>query len=155
MAAPDNPCSGPPVVGSASSLPPLPLPAGRRHPLPLRHRVPQAMAAAKQNYRVRQRLEVFYTGGSVRLSADGRLLACACADEVKVVDAASGTVVQTLPGVRANPAPLQAAAPLAGSFVTTISRPACRVYSPPRALRVFPDVAPLLAARLRHRTLSR
>ncbi|PSC70582.1 transducin beta 3 isoform B [Micractinium conductrix] len=57
-----------------------------------------AMAAAKQNYRVRQRLEVFYTGGSVRLSADGRLLACACADEVKVVDAASGTVVQTLPG---------------------------------------------------------
>jgi U3 small nucleolar RNA-associated protein 13 len=59
------------------------------------------MASTKQNYRVRQRLEVFYTGGAVRLSADGRLLACACADEVKVVDAASGAVVQTLPGVSA------------------------------------------------------
>lgn len=41
------------------------------------------MAAAKQNYRVRSKLEVFYTGGAARLSEDGKLLACACADEVK------------------------------------------------------------------------
>lgn len=39
---------------------------------------------SKQNYRVRSKLEVFYTGGPARLSADGKLLACACADEVKV-----------------------------------------------------------------------
>lgn len=42
------------------------------------------MDGLKQNYRVRSRLEVFYTGGSVRLSNDGTTLACACADEVKV-----------------------------------------------------------------------
>ena len=45
---------------------------------------PATMAATVRNYRVRSKLEVFYTGGPARLSADGKLLACACADEVKV-----------------------------------------------------------------------
>lgn len=39
---------------------------------------------SKLNYRQRLKLEVFYTGGAVRLSSDGKLLACACGDEVKV-----------------------------------------------------------------------
>ena len=42
------------------------------------------MDGVKQNYRARSRLEVFYTGGCVRLSSDGTTLACACADEAKV-----------------------------------------------------------------------
>lgn len=42
------------------------------------------MAASKQNYRIQRKLEVFYTGGPARLSGNGRVLACACADEVKV-----------------------------------------------------------------------
>jgi hypothetical protein len=42
------------------------------------------MDGIKQNYRARSRLEVFYTGGCVRLSSDGTTLACACADEAKV-----------------------------------------------------------------------
>ena len=42
------------------------------------------MEGVKQNYRPRSRLEVFYSGGCVRLSKDGTTLACACADEVKV-----------------------------------------------------------------------
>ncbi len=41
-------------------------------------------ATQKLNYRVKLKLEVFYSGGAVRLSHDGKLLACACGDEVKV-----------------------------------------------------------------------
>ena len=39
---------------------------------------------ARSNYRQKAKLEVFYTGGAARLSGDGKLVACACADEVKV-----------------------------------------------------------------------
>ena len=52
-----------------------------------------------KSYRVRRKLEAFYTGGAARLSQDGSLLACACADEVKVVDVASGAVLRTIEGV--------------------------------------------------------
>jgi len=38
----------------------------------------------KQNYRLEGRLEVFYTGGAMRLSRDSSRSACACHDEVKV-----------------------------------------------------------------------
>ena len=38
----------------------------------------------KQNYRLDARLDVFYTGQSLRLSRDGTQTACACHDEVKV-----------------------------------------------------------------------
>lgn len=64
--------------------------------------LPPAMAQAKQNYRVRNKLETFYTGGTVRSSLDGSLLACACADEVKLLDAATGVVIRTFPGVRSD-----------------------------------------------------
>ena len=62
------------------------------------------MAAAVKAYRVRRKLEAFYTGGAVRLSQDGSLLACSCADEVKLVDVASGAVLRTIEGVREEPA---------------------------------------------------
>ncbi|KAK9810337.1 hypothetical protein WJX72_008955 [[Myrmecia] bisecta] len=52
---------------------------------------------SKLTYKPRVKLEVFYTGGSVVLSRQGQL-ACACGDEVKVVDAANGAVLHTLPG---------------------------------------------------------
>jgi len=42
------------------------------------------MNGLKTNFRVRSRLDAFYTGGPVRASRDGATLACACADEVKV-----------------------------------------------------------------------
>ena len=40
------------------------------------------MEGPKQNFRVRARLEVFFTGAAMQVS--GNMLACACADEVKV-----------------------------------------------------------------------
>jgi hypothetical protein len=43
------------------------------------------MVGATTNYRVRARLDPFYTGGALsKVSADGSVLACACGDEVKV-----------------------------------------------------------------------
>ena len=40
--------------------------------------------SAKQTYRPKLRLEVFYTGGAAKLSPSGQHVACACGDEVKV-----------------------------------------------------------------------
>lgn len=42
------------------------------------------MSDLKQNYRLEGRIEVFYTGGAMRLSRDISRMACACHDEVKV-----------------------------------------------------------------------
>lgn len=42
------------------------------------------MSDLKQNYRLEGRIEVFYTGGTMRLSSDASKMACACHDEVKV-----------------------------------------------------------------------
>ena len=47
-------------------------------------------AHAKQTYRAKVKLEVFYSGGAVQLSPDGRHLACACGDEVKVCRSSCG-----------------------------------------------------------------
>jgi len=46
--------------------------------------LPPASLEAKLTYRISRKLEVFYTGGAAKLTRDGRLLACACSDEVKV-----------------------------------------------------------------------
>ncbi|KAH7616951.1 putative Transducin beta-like protein 3 [Nannochloris sp. 'desiccata'] len=56
------------------------------------------MDGVKRNYRARSRLEVFYTGGCVRLSSDGTTLACACADEAKLVDVETGSIIRTFNG---------------------------------------------------------
>ncbi|KAL3146439.1 hypothetical protein ABBQ32_003118 [Trebouxia sp. C0010 RCD-2024] len=52
---------------------------------------------AKLNYKPKSSIEVFYSGGAVSLSKNG-LLACACQDDIKIVDTLSGAVVNTLSG---------------------------------------------------------
>jgi U3 small nucleolar RNA-associated protein 13 len=39
---------------------------------------------AKVTYKPSAKLEVFYTGGPARISKDGKFLACACHEDVKV-----------------------------------------------------------------------
>lgn len=58
-----------------------------------------SQANAKQTYRASQKLEPFFTGGAARVSGDGRVLACVCAEETKVVDVATGAVLLTIEGV--------------------------------------------------------
>jgi U3 small nucleolar RNA-associated protein 13 len=55
--------------------------------------------AAKAVYEPVAKLEAFYTGGAVRVTRDSKHMACACGDEVKVLDLATGAVTRTLPGV--------------------------------------------------------
>jgi U3 small nucleolar RNA-associated protein 13 len=38
----------------------------------------------KVTYKPKHKLEVFYTGGAVRLTNDGKLAVCGCNDELKV-----------------------------------------------------------------------
>eukprot|EP00775_Hariotina_reticulata_P012079 gene12079-12219_t len=52
----------------------------------------------KAVYEAISKVEAFYTGGAVRVTRDNQHIACACGDEVKVLDVATGTVAQTLPG---------------------------------------------------------
>lgn len=60
-------------------------------------------ARPKSVYEPVAKLEAFYTGGAVRVTRDNQHMACACGDEVKVMDLATGTVTRTLPGVRRKP----------------------------------------------------
>ncbi len=39
---------------------------------------------SKLTYRTKSKLEVFYTGGAAAVTKDGKFIACACADEIKV-----------------------------------------------------------------------
>jgi hypothetical protein len=57
-------------------------------------------ARPKSVYEPVAKLEAFYTGGAVRVTRNNQHMACACGDEVKVMDLATGTVTRTLPGVR-------------------------------------------------------
>ncbi|GLI67244.1 hypothetical protein VaNZ11_011426, partial [Volvox africanus] len=50
----------------------------------------------KATYRPTAKIEVFYTGGAARLTRDGKLLACSCSDEVKIVDFATGAVLRSV-----------------------------------------------------------
>ncbi|KAL3678389.1 hypothetical protein R1sor_021345 [Riccia sorocarpa] len=54
--------------------------------------------AYKKNFKPSAALELFYTGGPVVLTRDGSFAACACGDDVKIVDVESGKVVSTLKG---------------------------------------------------------
>lgn len=45
------------------------------------------------------KIEPFYMGGQVVLTPDEKQLLCCCGDEVKLLDIATGQVVQTFPGV--------------------------------------------------------
>ena len=61
----------------------------------------RAMAPAlsyKKNYKVSPALQLFYTGGPVVVSGDTSFVACACTDDVKIVDLATGAVTKTLKG---------------------------------------------------------
>jgi hypothetical protein len=53
----------------------------------------------KTTYKPKAKLEAFYTGAAARVTRDGKHVVCACGDEVKVVDLATGAVVKTLAGV--------------------------------------------------------
>lgn len=78
------------------------------------------MVVAKTTYRIQSTLEVFYTGGPAALFPDGIHLACACADEVKIVHLESGAIIQTLPG-DSEPVTALAISP-DGSLIFTASR---------------------------------
>lgn len=52
----------------------------------------------KTNYRCTPALQLLYTGGPVCLAPDESFVACACSDQVKVVDLASGSVHSILEG---------------------------------------------------------
>eukprot|EP00983_Pelagomonas_calceolata_P079176 1154560-Pelagomonas_calceolata.AAC.22 len=54
----------------------------------------------KQTYKKASVLEPYFTGGAARVTRDGKLLACVCGEEVKVVDIATGAVLRTIEGVR-------------------------------------------------------
>ncbi|CAM6091154.1 unnamed protein product [Calypogeia fissa] len=54
--------------------------------------------AYKKNLRATAALELFYTGGPVVLSSDASFVACACTEDVKVVDVETGKVRCTLQG---------------------------------------------------------
>lgn len=45
------------------------------------------------------KIEPFYTGGRILFTPDEKKLLCVCSDEVKLLDAVSGQVIQTFPGV--------------------------------------------------------
>jgi hypothetical protein len=55
-----------------------------RRRAPLVAMAPPPAAGTKQTYRPTQKLEVFYTGGTARVTRDNKLIACTCGDEVKV-----------------------------------------------------------------------
>ena len=48
------------------------------------------------SYAVQEKLRAFYTGGTVRMSSDGRHMFCSCGSAVNVVLLSSLAVVQTL-----------------------------------------------------------
>ncbi|GFR44171.1 hypothetical protein Agub_g5344, partial [Astrephomene gubernaculifera] len=50
----------------------------------------------KATYRPSSKLQVFYTGGAARITRDGKLLACTCSDEVKIVELSTGAVVRSI-----------------------------------------------------------
>ncbi|KAG6550306.1 hypothetical protein Mapa_008267 [Marchantia paleacea] len=54
--------------------------------------------AYKKNFKASAALELFYTGGPVALSPDAKSVACACSDDVKIVDVETGKVNATLKG---------------------------------------------------------
>lgn len=54
--------------------------------------------AYKKNFKASAALELFYTGGPVALSPDATSVACACSDDIKIVDVETGKVTATLKG---------------------------------------------------------
>ncbi|XP_038978693.1 transducin beta-like protein 3 [Phoenix dactylifera] len=52
----------------------------------------------KQSYRCVSSLQQFYSGGAFAVASDGAFLACACGDQIKVVDASDASVRATLDG---------------------------------------------------------
>ena len=61
-----------------------------------------AMASAslryKKNFKASPALQLFYTGGPVVVSPDERFVACACTDDVKIVEIATGVALKTFKG---------------------------------------------------------
>lgn len=62
------------------------------------HRAMAPALSYKKNYKVSPALQLFYTGGPVVVSGDASFVACACTDDVKIVELATGAVTKTLEG---------------------------------------------------------
>lgn len=57
-----------------------------------------SLLSYKKNFRASPVLERFYTGGALVVAGDGTFVACACVDDVKIVDLATGLTTKTLKG---------------------------------------------------------
>ena len=53
---------------------------------------------SRKSYKVGNRLEPFYTGGPLSLTSGSDAVACACGDEVKLVQLSNGSVLKTFAG---------------------------------------------------------
>jgi U3 small nucleolar RNA-associated protein 13 len=57
-----------------------------------------SLLSYKKNFKASPVLERFYTGGALVVAGDGTFVACACVDDVKIVDLATGLTTKTLKG---------------------------------------------------------
>lgn len=82
----------------------------------------------KQTYRPKAKLQPFFTGGSARLTRDGKYVVCACADEVKVVEVATGTVFRSFEG-DSEPITALGVSPDNRTVIAASRSLMCRVYN--------------------------
>lgn len=85
-------------------------------------------AQPKVTYRAKRKLEAFYTGGAVRLTPDGSHLVCACSDEVKITEVATGNVVRTIPG-DTEPITALAVSPNGRILITASRSTMCKIWN--------------------------
>lgn len=74
---------------------------------------PQQAVQLKQTYRPKHKLECFFTGGAARVTRDGKLVVCACSEEVKVGETGGGGAFTPNKGLHTHTAnPIRRGVPL-------------------------------------------